>query len=213
MRSQSADDGAGSIARNSAGRLATGRLCLELVATVHRRLTDVPSDDLTGPQELSHWLSAVGIAMSPSPTQRDLGQFRSLREAIYRLVAATGGAVVPDAEADLKLVNQCAGVGLPASRLKLSQANGRTVFGCDMLPLSSTHVLALFARDAIDLLAGQSADLLHQCEGGPCGTFFVDSSRGGRRRWCLSATCGNRNRVGEYRSRMSRGSRPATSSS
>lgn len=36
---------------------------------------------------------------------------------------------------------------------------------------------------------------------GRCGWLFVDSSRGGRRRWCSMSACGNREKVSRHRQR------------
>nr|WP_255307967.1 CGNR zinc finger domain-containing protein [Streptomyces marincola] len=33
-----------------------------------------------------------------------------------------------------------------------------------------------------------------------CGWFFIDSSRGRRRRWCSMKTCGNQAKAARYRS-------------
>ena len=63
------------------------------------------------------------------------------------------------------------------------------------------QALALIARDLVDLVGGPHRVRLHQCEADVCGTFFVDTSRAGSRRWCSSATCGNRARVAAHRGR------------
>ena len=34
---------------------------------------------------------------------------------------------------------------------------------------------------------------------GRCGWLFLDSSRGGRRRWCSMSTCGNREKASRHR--------------
>ncbi|MBV7483963.1 CGNR zinc finger domain-containing protein [Bordetella sp. BOR01] len=49
------------------------------------------------------------------------------------------------------------------------------------------HRLALSAQS---LIADGLLPRLHECEG--CTWLFLDTSRGGRRRWCSMATCGNR---------------------
>lgn len=43
--------------------------------------------------------------------------------------------------------------------------------------------------------------LLRQCQAARCGPLYVDTSRGHRRRWCSSETCGNRARVTAHRRR------------
>jgi predicted RNA-binding Zn ribbon-like protein len=187
-------------------RLATGRLCLALVATVHNRLDDQQQDDLTDGPEWTYWSSTLGITTAEGCSSHDIGRIRTLREAIYRLaLAAVTGATGRATDADVVLVNRAAGACPPAPALRVNRAGaGPVSFACDHPALSVPQAMALFARDAIDLLAGPSARLLRQCAAGPCGTLFVDTSRGARRRWCMAATCGNRVRVGAYRDRVAR---------
>jgi predicted RNA-binding Zn ribbon-like protein len=44
------------------------------------------------------------------------------------------------------------------------------------------------------------------CEGDDCYLMFFDTSRPGNRRWCSMQRCGNRHKVGAYRSRHYEGS-------
>ncbi len=41
-----------------------------------------------------------------------------------------------------------------------------------------------------------------QCEGDPCGGFFLNTSRSKPRRWCSMDSCGNRAKVKQFRSRF-----------
>jgi predicted RNA-binding Zn ribbon-like protein len=61
--------------------------------------------------------------------------------------------------------------------------------------------LAAIARDGI-LVAGLRRERLRRCAA--CHAFFLDDSRGGRRRWCSMERCGNRAKVAGYRSRRQR---------
>jgi predicted RNA-binding Zn ribbon-like protein len=51
------------------------------------------------------------------------------------------------------------------------------------------------ARAVVELLTDPMVARLHQCEDDACGWVFLDTSPRGNRRWCVSADCGNRNRV------------------
>ena len=51
-----------------------------------------------------------------------------------------------------------------------------------------SHELAL---RAVDLLRTLPEARTRICAGSKCGWLFIDSSKGGRRRWCDMATCGN----------------------
>ena len=60
-------------------------------------------------------------------------------------------------------------------------------------------VLAVVARSAIDLLTGPWSERVRRCEAPGCPRLFV--ARDARRRWCSSATCGNRVRVARHAAR------------
>jgi predicted RNA-binding Zn ribbon-like protein len=40
------------------------------------------------------------------------------------------------------------------------------------------------------------------CANGPCDWMFLDTSRGGRRRWCRMGVCGNASKVRRFRARL-----------
>lgn len=58
--------------------------------------------------------------------------------------------------------------------------------------------LTAIARDGIAVIALRGRDV-RRCEG--CDAYFIDDSRGRRRRWCSMERCGNRAKVAGYRSR------------
>jgi predicted RNA-binding Zn ribbon-like protein len=43
----------------------------------------------------------------------------------------------------------------------------------------------------VELRSTLASPRLRRCAGDNCGWFFIDTSKGGRRRWCDMATCGN----------------------
>ncbi|MBZ9993133.1 CGNR zinc finger domain-containing protein [Mesorhizobium sp. BH1-1-4] len=43
---------------------------------------------------------------------------------------------------------------------------------------------------------------VRECKGRQCGWLFLDTSRGGRRRWCSDETCGTRSRVTRFRAKL-----------
>lgn len=186
----------------TARRLSTGRLCLELVATVHGRLSERSRDDLRDRAGLTAWLGELGVA-SPSATA-ELDGFLAIREAVYRLAtsAATGEhQSSAQRDRDIALINEHARGDVPVPRMRTRKSGGEVQLVLDVPRPTSQQVLALVARDAIDLLTGPDHDLLCQCQASTCGTLYVDSSRGRRRRWCSSESCGNRARVAAHRQR------------
>ena len=58
-------------------------------------------------------------------------------------------------------------------------------------------------RDAVDLLTdADDCKRVRQCESAQgCGWIFLDSTKGGTRRWCDMKVCGNRAKVRRFRSR------------
>ncbi|WP_447009531.1 CGNR zinc finger domain-containing protein [Saccharothrix hoggarensis] len=177
------------------------RLGLDLVATVRSRLGGAPRDDLTSPATLAEWLAARGLSPAADPDEVDLREFRALRETAYRLleVVVDGTRARP---ADVESVNRWAAHPPPAVRLRAEDLpDGRTDLRAEPVRPTTAQVLGLVARDLVDLVTGPQRDRLHQCEAEVCGSFFVDTSRAGRRRWCSAATCGNRMRVAAHRSR------------
>lgn len=168
---------------------------LALVATVRSRLGQ-PRDELGDAPSLTAWLTRHDLPPATDPDPVDVGEFRALREAAYRLLADVTAGRAP-ADADVELVNRCAAHAPPAVSLAVEPDGVRRVRERP----TPAQALGLVARDLVDLVGGPRRDRLHQCEAEVCGTFFVDTSRAGRRRWCSSATCGNRVRVAAHRDR------------
>jgi predicted RNA-binding Zn ribbon-like protein len=182
----------------------TGRPCLDLVATIRGRLGEAPLDELASPDRVAGWLSAAGRATARPVTPAQARRFRALREAVFRLAAAAGGtgAAAPG-PGDIALVNdEARRDGPPPAELRAVPARDGGGLAATARPPTADQVLTFLARDAIELLAGPDIGRLRQCEAGSCGTFFLDTSRAGRRRWCSSSSCGNRSRVAAHRERQ-----------
>lgn len=62
--------------------------------------------------------------------------------------------------------------------------------------------LARLALSIISLHAIPVERQIGQCEGDPCGGFFLNTSRSKPRRWCSMDTCGNRAKVKQFRTRF-----------
>jgi predicted RNA-binding Zn ribbon-like protein len=63
------------------------------------------------------------------------------------------------------------------------------------------HALYRIAVSLIDTLSHLSPERVRQCEHEDCILYFVDTSKGGRRRWCSMETCGNRHKAAEFYAR------------
>ncbi|MDX3232803.1 CGNR zinc finger domain-containing protein [Streptomyces sp. ME19-01-6] len=186
-------------------RFDSGRLCLDLVATVGGRLSEAPVERLDGVERLRAWL--VGAGLVPRGTALDivdgswLARFRAARDLLHRIVhtEVEGRA----AGADLERVNALAATAPPAVRA-VRTADGTLVRRLAAGP-DCGALLAQVARDAVELLTDPVArGQLRQCEGETCSLVYLDTSRGRRRRWCSSEVCGNRERVARHRRRVTR---------
>lgn len=174
-------------------KFRSGRLALDLPATLAARLKAEPRDLLATPRDLGRWFVAAGLATrDPRPTEADLAEARALREALYRLARACVRQE-PFAAADRTRVNRWAAEPPPAPQLG-PRGLAWTGGGVNAL-------LAAVARDGVELLGGPLAARVRACAGEGCSLFFLDTSRSGRRRWCAMAACGNKEKVGAFRKR------------
>lgn len=173
----------------------SGRLCLDFVATVAKRGMG-NREMLAGPTELRTWLHVADLPAVDHPVT-DLAPVHELREAIHELTRAhVDGKPVPAAA--IAVINAAAVAGPPAAFLG---SDGRTLLPPAQAPLE--EILAILARDTIDLYTGPYRERVRACIGHDCSLFFVDRSRPGTRRWCAMAACGEKASSAEYRRRHS----------
>ncbi|MEU6937359.1 CGNR zinc finger domain-containing protein [Streptomyces rubiginosohelvolus] len=185
-------------------RFDAGRICLDLVAT--ERAGGVPGtcEQLDGTGHLAQWLTDARLV--PPGTELDalddtwVVRFHELRSAVSRLMAARLGG--PPADGALERVNSLAS-GAPPGPRAVRGADGDLVRSLSAAP-DCAGLLAVVARDAVDLLTDPVARAaLRRCQGEDCHRLYLDTSRGGRRRWCSGEVCGNRERVARHRRRTS----------
>jgi len=185
-------------------RFDLGSPSLNFIATVGSRLGEQPIERLGSAQLLSEWIGLAGLlppgSRIPKVTARELNDAIALREALYRLVHDAVHGVSPQ-QGDLQMVNAIA-ASAPLSAPQLARLPGGTGLVATNQPVTVPQILSLLARDAILTLGGPDRAFLHECEGKTCDGVFIDRSRGARRRWCSSRTCGNRARVEQYRARV-----------
>ncbi|MQY32127.1 hypothetical protein SRB17_00680 [Streptomyces sp. RB17] len=179
-------------------RFDAGRICLDLLATMH------PAERLDGVEALCAWIGGVGLV----PEGTALGQadaswlvgFRELRANIGQLVRNPHVPDTPSYESALLRVNEVAQAPPPVL-CAVRRGDGRLTRELTHPP-SCAGLLALVARDAVELLTDPVARAaVRECEGDNCPLVYLDTSRGRRRRWCSSEVCGNRERVARHRRR------------
>jgi predicted RNA-binding Zn ribbon-like protein len=169
----------------------TGNVALDYVATVAERGT-THLEHLSAPEDLAEWIAQAGIVDGPvAVTPDSLVHARAVREALFAVIAAAINDEPAPREA-LRAVNEAAAAPPPTPALK--DATVRREGDLDA-------VLSALARAALELLGGPERARLKWCAGERCTRPFVDRSRGGRRRWCGMAGCGDRAKAAAYRAR------------
>lgn len=197
-------------------RFDSGRTCLDLVATGPAGGVPGAREQLDCPGSLAGWLTAARLV--PPGTALNtldatwLTRFRQLRSDVDRLTSAQfalithqGGPAAarlggPGDGRALERVNSHAAQAPPGPRAVRGEG-GALVRTLSAEP-DCAGLLAVVARDAVDLLTDPVArSALRRCAGAACGRLYLDTSRGGRRRWCSGEVCGNRERVARHRRR------------
>ena len=176
------------------------RHSLDFLSTLSNRGSEAAVERLPDAASLAAWLDAAGLGpLAGRVTRSELAAARGLREAIFGVVDAAMRGESPAAKA-VDRVNLVAEPALPPLRLVREQRG----IAVQRRPLSVPEALGAVARDAIDLLAGESVSRLRECEAEDCTGLYLDASHGRRRRWCSAARCGNRARVSAHRARARR---------
>ncbi|OIJ98822.1 hypothetical protein BIV25_12400 [Streptomyces sp. MUSC 14] len=175
-----------------------GRICLDLLATSH------PAEQLAGVGALCVWIGGVGLVPDGTSLAHAEGNwvqgFRELRSCIGPLVRFPHGPDTAPYERALRRINDLARAAPPTPRAV--RTRGGDLVRELAAPPSCAELLALVARDAVELLTDPVARAaVRECEGDNCSLVYLDTSRGRRRRWCSSEVCGNRERVARHRRR------------
>ena len=171
------------------------RPVLNFLPTLAGRGT-VDAEKLQTATDLGNWTVLAGIVDAPPRIgPAGLGAAKTLREALYRMVAALIEHRPPDAT-DRALVNAAAALAPPVPYL---DDDGLHRTG------SLNTVLAVLARDCLDLCASPDKNALHWCADSTCTRPFIDRSRGQLRRWCGMKGCGDRAKAAAYRQRQRAG--------
>jgi len=189
-------------------RLDSGSLALDFLNTLSNGDGPEPLDAIGTPADLLAFLDAAGLgaplgSMTPSlrlpPAARILlTEARRLRGDLSDLFEAVGaGTRVPGHI--LYGLNRLLEAGPTSTRISIGED------GPLLMPVRAGEgplaALAPIALAAARLVAETDPDRIRRCDSEACGRWFVDTSKGGRRRWCSMATCGNRAKAARHRSR------------
>ncbi|MDT0269060.1 CGNR zinc finger domain-containing protein [Streptomyces sp. DSM 44915] len=170
-----------------------GHLALDFANTVYRRWPETGADLFTDTDALAAWFARAGVLPDNSArarvTETTLTEARTLRALLWTVldVHRDGRRPLPtDAFAGL----------LDTAR--------HSVTDLTLRPDGSTSAhtprgaLAVVTLAGIMLVLNPPPRGVRACD--RCGWFFIDSSRGRRRRWCSMKTCGNQAKVARHRS-------------
>ena len=185
---------------------SSGSLCLDLANTWGDR-SDPGDDGLKGYHQLLGWAHGAGLVsdrergelekLAHAETARSFGVFRTaleLRETVFRLCSSIAAGEQPT-ERDVAALNAALET-VPRQRLcrggeccEWEWPEGKPEFRRLLWPV---------IQSAADLVSSPDAARIRECDAPDCNWLFLDSSRGGRRRWCDMSTCGNRAKARRY---------------
>lgn len=139
------------------------------------------------------WVKAA-LDVEVISVDAELEQAWELREAIWSAAHSglAGRAILVD---DIGQMHRMAGQPDLVPGLK----NGERIW---QPGANAVQALSTVARDAIDLFGTSRRERLRECQNPQCFLLFVDTSRPGRRAWCSMQRCGNLNKVGRYRHKI-----------
>jgi predicted RNA-binding Zn ribbon-like protein len=180
--------------------LVAGHLALDLVNTVTARNAE-PVDWLTGYPRLLQWASLTGefdpgalraldrlSAGAPDIAAAALHATRELREAVHDVTTAIIRHDAPPADG-LRRIERTWKDAVSVAELTLVAGSARLQLTVDRSGLAYPH--HELALRSVELLQTLPLARTRICPGPRCGWLFIDHSRGGQRRWCDMATCGN----------------------
>jgi len=141
-------------------------------------------------------------ALSPTEARIVWQEARRLRRAALGLFAAHRAGVEYD-EQDVHVMDRI--LGCSAARPTVRMRQGELRLEEHEVSADPVSVLAPVVRSIVELLGSVPRGRLRECASDVCHTWFVDTSRGGRRRWCSMAACGNRAKAARHRRRAASG--------
>ena len=188
---------------------SAGELCLDLANTWGNR-EDETDDQLSCYGDLLEWALQAGIVddggrrslqrranRHPTEAEDAFGSAVALREVVFRVCSAAAAGRSPD-ESDLEILNQWFAT---APRRRLCCGGECCEWERPEDDNNFHRVMWPVLRSAGDLLTTADVKRIRECEAPDCCWLFIDSSRGGRRKWCDMSVCGNRAKARRYYAR------------
>lgn len=180
--------------------LVGGHLALDFVNTVNGR-DGSPVDWLDSPSRLLEWAALTAefprsllsdlrtrALREPALAAKALSRARGLREVLFSVFAALARGRRPPADS-VALLERHWKEAIRAARLPAGRTGGGPALEAGRAGVDAIRFEV--ALRAVRLLGEIPRGRLRLCGGSDCAWLFLDTSRGGRRRWCDMATCGN----------------------
>jgi predicted RNA-binding Zn ribbon-like protein len=178
-----------------------GHPALDLANAVFDRKVPEPDNELLrSARDVGNWFEAAGIA-GPREAAAIAGiagepfveRIHAIREAAAQVFGSIAAKEPPPAEA-LSFLYASAACGLASGAVELDGTRPVLARAVWRDPDAVTAVLATLAIEGFFTLPRER---LRSCP--RCGWLFLDTSRGGKRRWCSMQVCGNREKVSRHR--------------
>ena len=178
-----------------------GHPALDLAnAVFNRRVPEPDNELLKSARDIGNWFKASGLAgarkaeaVAGIADEPFVGRIHTVREASARIFGAIAAKKPPATEA-LGVLFMSAGSGLAGGAVGLDGTRPDLALARWRDPDAVTAVLAMLSIEAFFTLPRER---LRSCP--RCGWLFLDTSRGGKRRWCSMRVCGNREKVSRHR--------------
>jgi predicted RNA-binding Zn ribbon-like protein len=178
-----------------------GHPALDLANAVYNRRAPAADNELlTSARDIGNWLKASGLAGArPAAAVAQIAgdpfveRVHAIREASAQLFGSIADTGPPAAQA-LGFLFSCASRGLLDDAVELDGMRPDLTAAQWRNPDAVAAVLAMLTIEAFFTLPRER---LRACP--RCGWLFLDTSRGGRRRWCSMRVCGNREKVSRHR--------------
>jgi predicted RNA-binding Zn ribbon-like protein len=176
----------------------SGRLCIDFTQTGGETEVHAYWERFHQPSDVADWFAESPLQLNKvQVSPKEFKAALSLREAIWRVAQAIRQHEVL-LSGDIDIINRVALA--PDLAPQLAPRGLNTTWRS---PATATEALSTIARDAIDLFSGELRSRIRECANPKCGLMFVDTSRPGKRRWCLMKRCGNILKTTRYRKRHS----------
>ena len=185
-----------------------GHPALDFVNTLDDRPFERPVETLATYRDLVHF-SELAALIEPAVAQnlrahsgpaclRIVTRARALREHFFRILTAVH-ADEPVPQADLEAIAAAARLARAACILVAQTSGGLASYSWSNPASVETplHACALAVEGL--LVTDVDRGRIRKCGASDCEVYFVDTSKGHRRRWCSMENCGNREKQRRWR--------------